>query len=193
MISTCLHEIATGDDAILRTLYHRSCQLISVLLLPAALVVAFFSKELLRVWTRNPLVVEHSHTLVKALKAVPSLGICEDATLLQVVGDSVNSEIKSGFHYPSFAAGLEGTRAPSTIGPLRQNGNLDGTCLGKYLVFVQEELLTGTEILDRDARAHDCGGRDEPSAPDHEVHGPRTHAGVSATAARTAGGIVSPA
>jgi CRP-like cAMP-binding protein len=33
---------------------------------------------------------EHSHTLVKALKAVPSLRICDDATLLQVVGDSVN-------------------------------------------------------------------------------------------------------
>ncbi len=43
---------------------------------------------------------------------------------VSVKGDTVNSEIKSGFHYPSFAAGLEGTRAPSKIGPVRHNGNL---------------------------------------------------------------------
>jgi hypothetical protein len=40
-----------------------------------------------------------------------------------IVGDLVNSEIKAGFDYNSFAAGLEGTRAPSRIGPLHQNGN----------------------------------------------------------------------
>jgi len=32
----------------------------------------------------------HSHTLVKALKSVPSLGTCDETTLLQIVGDSVN-------------------------------------------------------------------------------------------------------
>ena len=44
-----------------------------------------------------------------------------------ITGDSVNSEIKTGFHYPSFAAGLEGTRAPSRLGPLHQNGSLIGS------------------------------------------------------------------
>ncbi|MBA3716857.1 MAG: cyclic nucleotide-binding domain-containing protein [Actinobacteria bacterium] len=33
---------------------------------------------------------DHSHTLVKALQAVPSLGICDERTLLEIVGDSVN-------------------------------------------------------------------------------------------------------
>jgi CRP-like cAMP-binding protein len=33
---------------------------------------------------------EQSHTLVKALQSVPSLGICDEATLLEIVGDSVN-------------------------------------------------------------------------------------------------------
>ena len=33
---------------------------------------------------------QHAHTLVKALKAVPSLGSCDETTLLQIVGDSVN-------------------------------------------------------------------------------------------------------
>jgi len=40
-----------------------------------------------------------------------------------IVGTNQNSEIKSGFHYNSFAAGLEGTRAASKIGPLHQGGS----------------------------------------------------------------------
>lgn len=41
-----------------------------------------------------------------------------------IVGDQVNSEIKTGFHYPSYAAGLEGTRAPSRIGRIHQSGDM---------------------------------------------------------------------
>jgi potassium-dependent mechanosensitive channel len=33
---------------------------------------------------------EQAHTLVKALQAVPSLGLCDEPTLLGIVGDSVN-------------------------------------------------------------------------------------------------------
>ncbi len=40
-----------------------------------------------------------------------------------IVGSNQNSEIKSGFHYNSFAAGLEGTRAKSKIAPYHQNGD----------------------------------------------------------------------
>jgi hypothetical protein len=44
-----------------------------------------------------------------------------------VVGNLQQSEIKAGFHYPSFVAGLEGTRANSKIGPVKQQGsNVDG-------------------------------------------------------------------
>ncbi len=42
---------------------------------------------------------------------------------VKIKGDTVNSEVKTGFHYPSFAAGLEGTRAPSSIGSLKVNGD----------------------------------------------------------------------
>jgi hypothetical protein len=42
---------------------------------------------------------------------------------VNIVGNTQSSEIKAGFHYPSFVAGLEGTRAPSKIGPLRQRGD----------------------------------------------------------------------
>ncbi|GAC1463968.1 MAG: hypothetical protein NVSMB9_02090 [Isosphaeraceae bacterium] len=47
-----------------------------------------------------------------------------DIGRVHIKGDAVNSEIKSGFHYPSYAAGLEGTRAPSRISRLRHEGNL---------------------------------------------------------------------
>jgi hypothetical protein len=50
-----------------------------------------------------------------------------------ITGDLVNSEIKAGFDYNSFANGLEGTRAPSTIGPLHQNGNdINGVISATY-------------------------------------------------------------
>jgi hypothetical protein len=41
-----------------------------------------------------------------------------------ITGDLLNTEIKSGFNYASYAAGLEGTRAASSIGPYKQNGSL---------------------------------------------------------------------
>ncbi len=43
---------------------------------------------------------------------------------VKITGNSVNSEIKTGFSYPSYAAGLEGTRAASKIKSYKQNGSL---------------------------------------------------------------------
>ena len=39
-------------------------------------------------------------------------------------GTQLNTEIKTGFDYPSYVAGLEGTRAASRIGKLKANGDL---------------------------------------------------------------------
>ena len=41
-----------------------------------------------------------------------------------VIGNAQSSEIKSGFHYPSYLDGLNGTRARSSIGPFTQRGSL---------------------------------------------------------------------
>ena len=43
---------------------------------------------------------------------------------VSIVGDQVNSEIKTGFDYNSFAAGLEGTRAASKIASIHHVGNM---------------------------------------------------------------------
>jgi hypothetical protein len=41
-----------------------------------------------------------------------------------IIGSQLNTEIKTGFDYPSYVAGLEGTRAPSKIKRLREKGDL---------------------------------------------------------------------
>ena len=66
-----------------------------------------------------------SYTLRPGTAAVNTL-ITSSGSIgkVKVAGNVVNTEIKSGFDYPSFAAGLEGTRAPSTIGPVTVKGDL---------------------------------------------------------------------
>ncbi len=59
--------VALGATEEITRLYHKSAQLVSVLVLPAALVVALFSKEILLLWTQSPEIAEHSHVLVSIL------------------------------------------------------------------------------------------------------------------------------
>jgi hypothetical protein len=58
--------------------------------------------------------------------ALTSAAITSSGSIKKVaiLGDTVNSEIKSGYHFPSAAAGLEGTRAKSAISKVRVQGNL---------------------------------------------------------------------
>jgi O-antigen/teichoic acid export membrane protein len=59
--------VALGDEGATKALYHRSSQLLSVIVLSAALVLAVFSPEVLLVWTRNPSLVQHTHLLLTLL------------------------------------------------------------------------------------------------------------------------------
>lgn len=61
-------QLAAQDDrAGLSHLYDVSCQLMSVVLLPLAAVIAAFAPEVLRLWTGNPQVAAHSHLLLSLL------------------------------------------------------------------------------------------------------------------------------
>jgi hypothetical protein len=52
---------------------------------------------------------------------------------VSIVGNNQSSEIKSGFDYTQFLAGLEGTRAKSTIGRLHMRGdNVDSVVSATY-------------------------------------------------------------
>ena len=48
------HLVQRGNEAALATLYHRGCQIMSVVVLPLGLTIGFFSRDILLAWTRNP-------------------------------------------------------------------------------------------------------------------------------------------
>ena len=86
-----------------------------------------------------------THTLVKALKKVPTLGTCADATLLEIVGDSVN------LVWPAGAKVFENGTASSGLfvvlnGRVRVLGSDDGELaeLGPGEHFGELSLLFGT-------------------------------------------------
>jgi O-antigen/teichoic acid export membrane protein len=51
----------------LTELYHKSAQLVSVLILPAAVVIALFSKEILLLWTRDTVTAENTYLVASIL------------------------------------------------------------------------------------------------------------------------------
>jgi O-antigen/teichoic acid export membrane protein len=59
--------VAIGGQEELKRLYHKSCQFMAVLVLPAAIIVALFSHEILLIWTRNPVTAEKTHLLLSML------------------------------------------------------------------------------------------------------------------------------
>jgi O-antigen/teichoic acid export membrane protein len=59
--------VSQGDEEGLKQLYHRGCQLVSVLVLPVAVVMAVFSKEILLWWTQNPATAAQTAPLLSLL------------------------------------------------------------------------------------------------------------------------------
>lgn len=59
--------VAARNFSELTDLYHRSCQVLAVLLLPVGIVVAFFSKELILVWTGNTVTAQNTYLIASVL------------------------------------------------------------------------------------------------------------------------------
>jgi O-antigen/teichoic acid export membrane protein len=59
--------VSMNDQIGLKELYHKSCQFMSVMILPAAIVVSLFSSEILLLWTGDPVTVANTHTIVSIL------------------------------------------------------------------------------------------------------------------------------
>jgi O-antigen/teichoic acid export membrane protein len=58
---------ALDDQQELARLYHRSCQFMSVMVLPVTVVLAVFPTEFLLLWTTNAEIAERTHTLLALL------------------------------------------------------------------------------------------------------------------------------
>lgn len=59
--------VASQDEKELIGLYHRGCQLMTVIVAPVAAVVAFYSLELLQIWTQDDVVSEYAAPIVSIL------------------------------------------------------------------------------------------------------------------------------
>jgi len=58
---------AAGDDELLKTTYQRSCRLNAIITVPTVIILAFFSKEALLIWTGNPDIADHAHLILSLL------------------------------------------------------------------------------------------------------------------------------
>lgn len=59
--------VASAEESNLITLYHKGCRLLSVLVLPAAITIAIFAKEVLDLWLDDPMVVQNAHQILTLL------------------------------------------------------------------------------------------------------------------------------
>lgn len=59
--------VAEENEKDLSKLYHKSCQFVSMVVLPIGTTIAFFSKELLGIWLSNPIAAENASRILSVL------------------------------------------------------------------------------------------------------------------------------
>jgi len=63
-----LSQLVIEDDKTgLKNLYHKSCQFVSVIILPTAVISALFAPEILQMWTGNHLITSETHLIASVL------------------------------------------------------------------------------------------------------------------------------
>lgn len=65
--------VALGSTTEIASLYHKSTQAISVLILPVTIVLTIYSQPILLLWTRDPVIAANSYMLVNILVAGTAL------------------------------------------------------------------------------------------------------------------------
>ena len=66
---------ALHDQQKLKELYHKGCQFMAVLILPFAVVVAFFSNEIILLWSQSQITTEKTYLLVSILICGTALNV----------------------------------------------------------------------------------------------------------------------
>jgi O-antigen/teichoic acid export membrane protein len=59
--------VASSDQSNLCLLYHKGCQLLSVLVLPTAITIAIFAEDILALWLGSTLAVQNAHQILTLL------------------------------------------------------------------------------------------------------------------------------
>lgn len=59
--------VAEGREADISGIYHKGCQLVSVIIVPIAITLIFFAEEMLTLWIGDPRVVNNSHTMLSLI------------------------------------------------------------------------------------------------------------------------------
>jgi O-antigen/teichoic acid export membrane protein len=59
--------IANNDECALIVLYHKSCQLMTVIVMPVALIMCFYSENLFQIWTQDTTVSHHAAPILSLL------------------------------------------------------------------------------------------------------------------------------
>jgi O-antigen/teichoic acid export membrane protein len=77
--------VALGDEETLSAFYHRSCQVLAVVIIPPTVVIAAFSRQVLFAWTGRPDTAEHAHLVLTLLIAGTCFnGLMNFPTSLQI-------------------------------------------------------------------------------------------------------------
>ena len=59
--------VAGGSEAEISELYHKGCQLVSIIILPIAVTLVFFAEEILILWVGDPVIVRNTHMILSLL------------------------------------------------------------------------------------------------------------------------------
>ena len=59
--------VSSADDVSVKHLYHKSCQLMTVLVMPIALLISFFSEKILLLWTHDQMVASQAAPILSLL------------------------------------------------------------------------------------------------------------------------------
>ena len=59
--------VVGGCEADISNLYHKGCQLVSIIIFPISITLVFFAEEILSIWIGDPVVVRNTHMLLSLL------------------------------------------------------------------------------------------------------------------------------
>jgi O-antigen/teichoic acid export membrane protein len=65
--------VGLEDMEALKGFYHKSCQFVSLIVFPVAVIVAVFSKDIMTLWLREPKIVQHIYVVVSVLVAYKAI------------------------------------------------------------------------------------------------------------------------